>query len=122
MKLQSLAQSEEEVMRKIWKLATPVSSAMFLEAFSEEKGWKSQTISTFLSRLVSKGYLFVEKHGTANLYTPAVSEDEFKQINAERFIDKIYGGSIKNMVASLVDSGNISETEIEELRQWLNKP
>ena len=121
MKLQSLAVSEEEVMRKIWELATPVSSAMLLNAFSEEKGWKTQTICTFLSRLVSKGYLSVEKHGTTNTYTALISEEDFKQMNAENLIDKVYGGSIKNMVASLVDSGHISEAEIEELKKWLNE-
>ena len=121
MKLQSLAGSEEEVMRKIWELATPVSSAMLLNAFLEEKGWKTQTICTFLSRLVSKGYLSVEKHGTTNTYTALISEEDFKQMNAEKLIDNIYGGSIKNMVASLVDSGHISETEIEELKKWLNE-
>ena len=121
MKLQSLAGAEEEVMRKIWELAVPVTSNMLLEAFSEEKGWKTQTISTFLSRLVSKGYLTAEKHGTAKIYTPTISEEQFRQMNAENLVDRIYGGSVKRMIASLIDGGHISESEIEELKQWLNE-
>lgn len=121
MKLQPLAQSEEEVMRKIWEMARPVSSAILLREFSEEKRWKPQTICTFLSRLVGKGYLSVKKHGTANVFTAEISEEQYQQANAEKLVNEIYNGSLKNLVASLVDGGQIGTEEIEELKRWLNE-
>ena len=71
---QSLSESEMEIMEVIWESAAPVTTAQLLEVFSH-KGWKAQTMSTFLSRLVEKGVLAVERRGKANLYTPAMTPE-----------------------------------------------
>ena len=57
---QSLSESEMEIMRVIWDAGSPVTAAELLELFAH-KGWKIQTVSTFLSRLVEKGVLSVER-------------------------------------------------------------
>ena len=121
MELQNLTEAESEIMSKIWELDSPVSSAMLLAEFSETRGWKAQTICTFLSRLVSKGFLSVEKHGTTNTYTAAISKSDHEHSMAENFISRTYNGSVKNMLASLVDCGKISKEEIEELKDWFNR-
>ena len=62
---QSLSESEMEIMRVIWDAGEPVTAAWLLEVFAH-KGWKIQTVSTFLSRLVEKGVLSVERRGRSN--------------------------------------------------------
>ena len=70
---QSLSESEMEIMRVIWDADAPITAAQLLELFAH-KGWKIQTVSTFLTRLVEKGVLTVERRGRSNFYTPAVTE------------------------------------------------
>lgn len=121
MELKNLTEAEETIMSKIWEISTPVTSIMLLEAFSETRGWKSQTISTFLSRLVDKNYLSVKKRGTANQYQAIISKEEYEQSFASEVINKIYGGSVKRLIASFVESESISRDELEELKQWFNQ-
>lgn len=121
MDMKNLTEAEAEIMSKIWEMDAPVSSAMLLAEFSETRGWKAQTICTFLSRLVNKGFLSVEKRGTANVYTAAISKSDFENLVTEDLISKTYNGSIKNMIASLVDCGKISKEEIDELKDWFNR-
>lgn len=121
MELKNLTEAEETIMSKIWEISTPVTSIMLLEAFSETRGWKSQTISTFLSRLVDKNYLSVKKRGTANQYQAIISKEEYEQSFARKVINKIYGGSVKRLIASFVESESISRDELEELKQWFNE-
>lgn len=121
MKLKNLTKAETEIMMKIWELNKPVSSAMIMEEFLETKKWKSQTICTFLARLVSKHFLSVEKCGNANLYTAIVSKNDFEQSNAEKFFLNFYNGSAKNMISSLIECGAISKKELEELKEWFNR-
>lgn len=121
MELKNLTEAEETIMSKIWEISTPVTSIMLLEAFSETRGWKSQTISTFLSRLVDKNYLSVNKRGTANQYQAIISKKEYEQSFAREVINKIYGGSVKRLIASFVESDSISRDELEELKQWFNQ-
>lgn len=120
MKLKTLTKAETEIMMKIWELNKPVSSAMIMEEFSETKKWKSQTICTFLARLVNKRFLSVEKKGNSNLYIPIVSKNDFEQSNAEQFFLNFYNGSAKNMISSLIECGTISKKELEELKEWLD--
>ena len=121
MEMQNLTEAEAEIMSKIWEMNAPVSSAMLLSEFSETRGWKAQTICTFLSRLVNKRFLSVEKRGTANVYTAIISKSDFENSMTEDLISKTYNGSIKNMIASLVDCGKISKEEIKELKDWFNR-
>ena len=67
--IKNLTEAESAIMKKIWELNSPVTSSVLMGYFSEERGWKSQTVSTFLSRLVKKGFLSVKRCGAANEYT-----------------------------------------------------
>ncbi len=121
MKRKTLTESEEIIMFKIWEIGTPITSVILLDEFRETRGWKSQTINTFLSRLVEKEYLSVEKRGVANEYTVLISKEKFEQNSAKEVINKIYGGSIKRLIASFVESDSISEKELKEIKDWFSK-
>ena len=45
-----LSDSEFMVMQEIWARNAPVTAGGLVEAFSERRGWKIQTVSTFLTR------------------------------------------------------------------------
>lgn len=119
--IKNLTEAESAIMKKIWELNSPVTSSVLMGYFSEERGWKSQTVSTFLSRLGKKGFLSVKRCGAANEYTAVISESAYEQAGAREVIDRLYNGSVKNMIASLVDCGAISDEEMDELRNWFSK-
>lgn len=119
--MQSISDAEMDVMNAVWSMEQPVSISALLEYFSESKGWKSQTLSTFAARLVKKGLLSVKKEKKANYYSSIVSEEEYKNAIAKGMIDTVYNGSPKKMVAALYDGKAISQSEIDELRKWINE-
>lgn len=125
MEMKTLTEAEEAIMYKIWEFDAPVTSSMILEAFRETRGWKTQTISTFLSRLVDKRYLSVKKQGMAkgapNEYRAIISREEYGRRFAREMIEKIYGGSVKELIASFVESDSISTEEFEELKKWFSE-
>lgn len=118
-KLQQLSDTEVQIMNIIWEKDRPIKSNELLTIFSNEMGkeWKSQTISTFLSRLVDKGLLSVTKEGRANVYSAAMSLKEFEKRKAQGILDKMYNGSVKNFLSTLYDDKLTSE-ELDELQKW----
>lgn len=120
-KFQSLSDSEMAVMKVIWRSPHPVTSSELLKVFSESKGWKSQTISTFLSRLTEKGMLKVAKKGAANYYQVAVTQEEYRKQETQSFLENIHGGSVQSFIATLYDLNDITPEDIEELKHWLDK-
>lgn len=117
MDLGRLSETELEVMEVIWKLPAPVTVAQLLDVF-KSKGWKTPTVSTILKRLIDKGFLTKSLSGKVNLYYPALTWREYKRHETRKVLRRLYDGSVKNLVASLVDSADLSREEIKELREW----
>ncbi|MBZ9686685.1 BlaI/MecI/CopY family transcriptional regulator [Clostridium estertheticum] len=55
------------------------------------------------------------------LYFPLVSEDECIKTESKSFIDRVFNGSIKSMLLTFAESKEISEKDIEELKNILNQ-
>lgn len=114
-----LPDAELEVMQTIWSLGTQVTAAEVQQ--HADKDWKMTSVLTFLSRLCDKGFLFCTKEGRQNLYTPLVSEEDYRQRESIGFLRRLCGGSVKNLVASLSDAGALTEQDIDELRAFLDR-
>ena len=112
--------SEMEIMQVIWASNAPVTSTQLLEIFAG-KGWKAQTMSTFLSRLVEKGILQSEKIGRANHYIPAITETEYRRREARHIMDDYYNGSLSGFLAALSGGRGLSKDELETLRAWFEE-
>lgn len=116
--IQSMSESEAEIMRLFWDAETPMTSARVI-ALLEGRGWKPSTIWTFLGRLVEKGLLRAEKKGKTNTYSPALSEQEYRKAQTMRFLENVHGGSIKSFFAALSGGSALTAAELEELKSWL---
>jgi predicted transcriptional regulator len=118
---QSLSDSEMEVMEVIWDSSEPMTASQLLTIFAY-KGWKIQTLSTFLTRLVDKGVLTFRKQGKTNFYSPAVTREGYNKLEARHVVDSMYNGSMLDFLAAFYggDKG-IQEDELAELKQWFNE-
>ena len=114
-----LSDSELEIMKVVWAVGGPVTTALLLKEFSDSHGWKSQTINTFLTRLVDKGMLAAQRKGVANCYTPVVSAKEYLGGETRAFLDELHHGSISSFIAALGGPDRLSAEDISILKEWL---
>jgi BlaI family penicillinase repressor len=115
-----ISNSEWEVMKIIWNY--PESSSMdIIEGLKHKSQWKPATIKSLINRLLTKNAIGFNKSGNEYLYFPLVSEDECIKLESQSFIDKVFNGSIKSMLLTFAQSKEISETDIQELRNILNQ-
>ena len=103
--IRRLPDSELELMQIIWQKEPPVSRTEIEENLKKDHTLAATTILTLLTRLCEKGFLKLEKQGRANLYTPLISQREYLASESRSLLDKLYGGSIKNLSNALCDSG-----------------
>ena len=113
-----LPDAELEVMQAVWSLEAPVTAAAVQQSVPSD--WKATSVLTFLSRLCDKGFLSCEKEGRQNQYTPCVTQEEYLQHESRSFVERVCGGSVKNLVASLSDAGALTAHDIDELRAFLD--
>ncbi len=117
--IKRLPGAELKVMQIVWALAPPVTANEIQQNADED--WKATSVLTFLSRLCKKGFLKCEKEGRQNFYTALIGQEEYLRNEGKRFLRSVYGGSVRNFVASLSDAGELSTEDIEELRDFLDK-
>ena len=112
--------AEMEIMKIIWNYENPLTSKKIM-SFIPNNQWKTTTILTLLSRLVEKGFLKAERQGRNYLYSYIISDKEYKKRCSKKFINEFYQGSFKNFFATLYADNEISQEDLEELRDMLNK-
>lgn len=110
--------SELEVMRVLWEAGRPLPLIEIRRALSARCGWEDSTVKTLLRRLQAKGIVQLEKRG---IYNAVISEEEYNQWSTHAFVNKIFAGSAKKLVASLVSDGQLNEEDIAELYRMFNE-
>ena len=113
-----LSDAELDVMLAIWQNRPPVLRSD-LEEQLKSHNWADTTTLTLLSTLVEKGYLSLERQGRRNLYTPLVSERDYRSWASRSFLGKMYQSSISRMVASLVESRDLTDRDLAELEEFI---
>lgn len=110
-----LSEAEWQVMKVLWK-DSPQPLAEIVGRLSDT-GWSQTTIQTYLARLVKKHALKTERKGKGFLYSPTVTEQECQLAESKSFLNRVFGGSVSTMVTSFMKSGNLSESELNQLKK-----
>ena len=79
------------------------------------------TIMTVMSRLADKGELVREKEGKQYIYWSAPQNKTSSQSVLKRIQDKIFGGKGAALVSYLLENQEISDKELEEIEQLIQK-
>lgn len=119
-KLPQISEAEYQVMKIVWKYA-PISTNEVIEKLIKTSKWSPKTIQTMLLRLVKKGALTYEKNSRVFVYTPIVKEEEYVSTESSSFLNRFYNGTLNSMVLNFLENDKLSEDDIEELRNILDK-
>ncbi len=114
-----LPETEFEVMLAIWNAEPPVNTAYLMEKVGRGHGWKAPTLISFLVRLEERGYITSEKKGKERFYTSSSDKSEYIHRASEDFVSKYHGGSFVSMLEVLYKDKKLTESDIDELLQWL---
>ncbi|KNY29929.1 BlaI/MecI/CopY family transcriptional regulator [Pseudobacteroides cellulosolvens] len=110
-----ITDSEAEIMRVLWEAGCELPIAEIRKILEENSNWETSTIKTLLRRLCEKGVVLAIKREVF-YYKPLVSEAEFNEYSTQNLIDRLFAGSAKKLVASLVGSKKLNKSDIDELR------
>ena len=95
----------------------PVTSSQLVKLAQNELTWKKSTTYTVLKRLCDRG-IFQNQKGTV---TSLISKEAFYAAQSEKFVDDTFGGSLPAFVAAFSSRKKLSEREIDELQQLIEK-
>lgn len=112
-----ISDAELEVMRILWREKRAVSFSDIRVELKDKMGWEKSTIATLLRRLQKKGAVSVQEK-EMYYYIPNITKEDYVMGRKKSLIDKLYDGSTKNFVAALCQKGELTEADIDELKQY----
>ena len=119
--IKRLPDGEFTILKVIWQLPNPTTSAQIMEKLGEDNHWKPQTLLTVLARLTEKGFLESVRKGRERQYTAIISEDEYLEVETSDFLKRYSGHSMGGLVKTLSSSNSLSDNELDELRSLLDQ-
>ena len=111
-----ITESEYELMKILWGADRPMTIGEILKQLPENK-WTRNTVASLLVRLCEKNVIAYDKKGKYHYYYPVLKKQEYSISETKSFLSKMFGGSVGNMVTSLYESRELSQTDIDELRK-----
>ena len=119
-RIRKLSPAEWKVMNLCWKLRKATARQIYDASLQDQKR-DYQTVKTLLDRITDKGYLKMEKLGPLCIYSPAVSKTSAVAGAVEDFVETVLDNSVAPLYQHLAKNEEISEEEIEVLKDLLRK-
>jgi len=111
-----VSESEQIVMEILWQES--LSSGDVVQRLHAQ-GWNEKTVKTFLNRLVKKQVVSYTRDGRRYLYSPSIARDEVLSEESSGFLDRVFNGDMKELLATFVQNKKLSTDELEYLRNLL---
>ncbi|MBR6365206.1 MAG: BlaI/MecI/CopY family transcriptional regulator [Lachnospiraceae bacterium] len=113
-----LFDSEIKLMEIIWA-NEPVSAKQISLIADKEIGWNKNTTYTVIKKVIEKGYVKREEPGF--ICTALIKKEEAQKSEAKGLLEKLFHGSKKALFSALLEDEKLSDAEIDELRELINK-
>lgn len=115
----NIYEAEWQIMKILWKEGRLTAAEIIDRA--KDTGWSESTVKTLIRRLNEKNIIGKDSSGAKFSYYPLVSEASVKKKETKSFLDRIYNGSLKMLVASLAPKDALTEDEADELMKIIEK-
>ena len=100
--MEELTTAESMVMKTIWDYPHEMALQEIMKLTNETYGkdWKSQTVSTYIAKLVKKGFLRMNQSGRNATYEIIIPELSYQQEQSRKFVKFWNRGSVAQFLTA----------------------
>lgn len=118
--MEELTKAEERIMQVFWKLKKAFVKDI-IEALPDDPKPPYNTISSVVRILEKKGYLGYTAYGKTHEYHPSVSKAEYRKMYMKKLLSGYFDNSPASLLSFMVKEENLSEDEIQKLKDIIDK-
>lgn len=116
--------SEWLIMEIFWESDMPLTSSEVLERLKHKSGMTLRMVRVLINRLCQKGLLdfTVDAHDARIYHYSALKpKEECQREKSKRFVNSYFAGSQTSAVAALLQGVSLTDEQITELEEILNR-
>ena len=107
-------------MKVVWRLEEASVREVY-ETLRKRRAVAYTTVMTMMGTLEAKGYLKKRAEGRAFRYRPARPEVRVITSLVREFVDRVFDGTSRPLLAHLVREGRLTKEEREELKRLIDE-
>ena len=118
------SESEWKIMEILWDSQVPLTSAEVIQQMQGVDDMTPKMVRVLMNRLSRKGLLGyeVDQHDSRVYhYTPRKSREECLRDKSRKFTDSYFSGNKTNAMVALLQSFALTDEQIEELEEILER-
>jgi predicted transcriptional regulator len=121
-KATTLTAQELELMKIVWRSGSVTVRDVYEELLKRRK-IAYTTVMSGLKTLEEKGYLRAAQAERAYVYEPTQPQSQVIKGMVKEFVERVFDGSARPLVAHLLEDDGVSEKELQEIaRMRRRKP
>jgi BlaI family transcriptional regulator, penicillinase repressor len=113
-------ESELEILQVIWGNGSATVREVY-EALRPGRDTGYTTTLKTMQIMTEKGILCRDTTSRSHIYRSLVSKENTQSHFLDKIIYGLFSGSASRLVIGAIDNNKLSEQEIEEIREYLNK-
>lgn len=113
-------ESEIEVLAIIWQQGS-LTVRQIHDQIKMSRDIGYTTTLKIMQIMFEKGLLERSKHGKTHLYDAVESPNEIQDGLVNKMVKTVFHGSTKDLIMQALGSSKTSQTELEEIREYLDK-
>ncbi len=114
-----LSRREREIMNAVFALQNRAFAEDIRERLANPPSHSA--VRVMLARLEKKGHLRHEQQGARNVYSATTSPITAKRAALRQYLQTFFGGSLRDMMASLVRDESWADEDLDALRGEIDR-
>lgn len=118
--MEELTKTEERIMQVLWDLGSAFVKDI-IDKLPDEPKPPYNTISSVVRILEKKGYIGYKAYGKTYEYFPVITKAAYRKHSFGKFFKEYFDGSAESLLSFMVKEENLSEDEISNIKNLINK-
>jgi len=111
---------ELEILKILWRDG-PSPVRQVREALADFRDLAYTSVMTIMNIMAKKGYLKRTRTGRSYTYAPRVTEGKITRGMLGDIVDRAFDGSALAVMLNLLETSDLDEAELEELRRLIDR-
>jgi len=112
---------ELEILKILWELGA-CSGRRLRDQLATQRDLTYQSVMTILDIMEDKGYVRRKKVAGSFEYRAKVTQQATSKRMMQDLVARLFGGSARAAMLNLLETSDLSDSEIAQLRQIVEKP
>ncbi len=117
--MKEITKAQEELLKALWEIKEGAVSDV-LDSLPDPKP-AYNTVATVIKVLEKKGYVSHKTYGKTHVYFPVVSKKDYARHILKDTFKNLFNNSLNQMVSAFVKNKEVDLSELEELKEMLEK-